>query len=172
MLSRFLKTYLIATSLAPVCLSLAYVSFERGSFWPVGVLFISIALLLGASSLKIIRLAQTRLESMRISVKKVRSADKEVIGFFVAYVLPLLFTKTVHLSVGAIFLFVFLLGFVIWGTHALQVNPLLGAFGFHFYETETDDGVTFILITKRKIINVKTINKVVLLTEYMVLEVL
>ena len=29
-----------------------------------------------------------------------------------------------------------LLLFVLWSTHAIQVNPVLGVMGFHFYEVE------------------------------------
>lgn len=171
MLSKIVKTYFVATSLAPVCFSLAYVSYQRGDFWPWGISCLAIALILGASSLKIIALAKSRLESLPVTVRKVKSSDKEVIGFFVAYVLPLLFAKIINVDIGAVALFVVLLGFVIWGTHSFQVNPLLGVFGFHFYEIETEDGISFVLVTKRKIVNAKNVGRVVQLTEYMVLEV-
>ena len=170
MLSNLIKTYFVATSLAPICFSLAYVSYHQKGSLLLVLLFISFAVLLGASSFKIINLAKNRLEVLNISIKKAKSTDKEVIGFFVAYVLPLIF-KDVNFDLGAIALFVILLGFVIWGTHAFQVNPLLGIFGYHFYEIDTESGVTFFLVTKKKIVNIRSISKVVQLSEYMVMEV-
>jgi hypothetical protein len=41
---------------------------------------------------------------------------------------------------------------------------------FHFYEVETKDGITFLLISRRTISNVKTIQHVVQLTEFGILE--
>jgi hypothetical protein len=63
-----------------------------------------------------------------------------------------------------------MLMFVLWSTHSLQVNPVLGMLGFHFYEVETKDGITFLMISRRKISNVKSIQYVVQLTEYGILE--
>jgi hypothetical protein len=60
--------------------------------------------------------------------------------------------------------------FVLWSTHALQVNPVLGLFGFHFYEIESIDGVTYLLISRRKISNVMSVRQVVQLSEYGLLE--
>lgn len=170
MLSRFLKTYLIATALSPVCFSLAYVVYQRSGLWPWSAALLAVAIVLGASCLGIVRIAKKSLEQMRISIKKAKSADKDVIGFFVAYVLPLFFSKTVNLDPSAMLLFVALLAFVIWGTHSVQVNPLLGVFGYHFYEVDSEDGITFLLVTRRKIVNVKSVTRVVQLTEYLILD--
>jgi hypothetical protein len=60
--------------------------------------------------------------------------------------------------------------FVLWSTHALQVNPVLGMLGYHFYEVETADGITYLMITKRKISNVLSVGHVVQLSEYGILE--
>jgi hypothetical protein len=170
MLSQLLKTYFVATALSPICFSLAYIAYQRNNNIELCLLFISIAILLGASSFKIIEIAKTKLEILSVSIKKAKSTDKEVIGFFVAYVLPIVF-KNSNFDVGSIAIFILLLAFVIWGTHSFQVNPLLGVFGYHFYEVDTESGITFVLVTKKKIVNVNSIGKVVQLTEYMVLEV-
>lgn len=170
MLSRLLKTYFVATALSPICFSLAYIAYQRKNNIELCILFVSIAVLLGASSFKIIELAKTKLEILPVTIKKAKSTDKEVIGFFVAYVLPIVF-KNSNFDAGSMTMFVLLLAFVIWGTHSFQVNPLLGVFGYHFYEVDTESGITFVLVTKKKIVNIKSIGKVVQLTEYMVLEV-
>lgn len=60
--------------------------------------------------------------------------------------------------------------FVLWSTHSLQVNPVLGLFGFHFYEVETADGITYLLISKRRINSAMAIKQVVQLSEYGILE--
>ncbi len=52
----------------------------------------------------------------------------------------------------------------------MQTNPVLGIFGFHFYEVETADGITYLLISRRRIGSVKSIQKVVQLGEFGILE--
>lgn len=170
MLNRIAKTFFVATTIAPICISLAYALWYRGMFWPQGLLVLCFALLLSVSCFDFIKKAKLRLESFPIKIKKAKSADKDVMGFFVAYVSPLLFAKTINIEPTAILLFIALLAAVVWGTHYIQVNPILGMFGFHFYEVESDDGITFLLITKRRIVNVKDISEVVQLTEYLILD--
>jgi hypothetical protein len=170
MFGKVVKTYFIATALAPVCFSLSYVISLKQGFWPWGLVTLSIALALGGSCVGIVNLAKRHLETMPVTIKKAKSADKDVIGFFVAYVLPLFFAKTVTLEPTAIFIFIALLAFVIWGTHSIQVNPLLGIFGYHFYEVDSESGISFLLVTKRKIVNVKSVTSVVQLTEYLILD--
>lgn len=170
MFGKIVKTYFIATALAPVCFSLSYVISLKHGFVPWGLVALAVAAVLGGSCLGIVNLAKKHLETMPITIKKAKSADKDVIGFFVAYVLPLFFAKTVTLEPTAIFIFIALLAFVIWGTHSIQVNPLLGVFGYHFYEVDSESGISFLLVTKRKIVNVKSVKNVVQLTEYLILD--
>lgn len=171
MLGVIVRVVLALTAAAPITISIAYIFATKDQNYRLAVVTAFACLLLGAFALQIIKMAGDSLEILPISIQKVKSADKEVIGFFVAYALPLLFKDRASLDVEAWLLAVGMLIFVLITTHSLQVNPVLGAFGYHFYEAETKDGITFLLISKRKINNVKSIGKVVQLSEYGVLEV-
>jgi hypothetical protein len=59
---------------------------------------------------------------------------------------------------------------VVWTTHSYHCNPILGVFGYHFYEVTADTNVTFILITQRTLRDCKAITQVVQLTDYIVLD--
>lgn len=171
MLGVIVRVVLALTAAAPITISLAYTFATKDHNYRLTAIAIFSCLLLGAFALQIIKMAGTRLEILPLSIQKVKSADKEVIGFFVAYALPLLFKNQAPVDMDAWLLAVAMLVFVLMTTHSLQVNPVLGVFGYHFYEAETKDGITFLLISKRKINNVKSINRVVQLSEYGVLEV-
>jgi hypothetical protein len=171
MLGVIVRIILALTAAAPITISLAYIFATKDQNYRFAAIAAFACLLLGTLALQIIKIAGKRLEILPISIQKVKSADKEVIGFFVAYALPLLFKSHASADIEAWFLAVGMLIFVLITTHSLQVNPVLGAFGYHFYEAETKDGITFLLISKRKINNVKSIGKVVQLSEYGVLEV-
>ena len=132
-------------------------------------MFVFIFILISSSALYVVNKSKDKLESLPIQIKKAKSADKEIMGFFVAYVLPILF-KDINVDVSTVFVFICFLAFVIWGTHSFQVNPLLGLLGYHFYDVDSEDGISFLLMTKRKIVNVKNISRVVQLTEYLVVD--
>ena len=170
MLGKPTRVLLALTAIAPVSVSLAYVFGARKGEWLLSVLAICACLILGIISSWIITEASARFERLPVVIKKVKSADKEVVGFFVAYALPLIFKGDAGLDFGAWMLAGAMLIFVLWTTHALHVNPVLGLLGFHFYEVETQEGVTYLMLTKRTINNVSSIKSVVQLTEYGILE--
>jgi hypothetical protein len=170
MLGRLVRVLLALTSIAPLAVSLAYVFAAKEHNVQWAVIAALSCVLLGAIALWIMDSAARRLEQLPIIIKKAKSADKEVIGFFIAYALPLIFRGEGTPDLGAWTVAAAMLLFVLWSTHALQVNPVLGLFGFHFYEVETVDGVTYLLISRRRISNVMSVTCVVQLSEYGLLE--
>ncbi len=170
MLGRLIRILLALTAIAPLSVSLAYIYAARDANVQYAVIAGLSCVLLGACSIWIIQTAQTKLERLPVVIKKAKSADKEVIGFFIAYALPLVFRGQSAPDLGAWIVAGAMLLFVLWSTHSLQVNPVLGMFGYHFYEVETSDGITYLLITRRKISNVLSLGQVVQLSEYGILE--
>jgi hypothetical protein len=169
MLGRLVRILLALTAIAPLSVSLAYVFASESQYlWAFAAAMV--CLLLGASALWVIREAGARLERLPIAIVKAKSADKEVIGFFVAYALPLVFRGQYAPDLAGWLVAGGMLLFVLWSTHAIQVNPVLGVLGFHFYEVEARGGITYLLISRKKISNVLAINHIVQLSEYGVLE--
>lgn len=170
MLGKLIRVLLALTSVAPIFISLAYILAARSKKISLAILALLFCVLLGYFAVKIIKKSQEKLEKLQISIKKAKSADKEVIGFFAAYALPLLFRGHDVPEIGAWVIAVIMLIFVLWTTHALQVNPVLGLFGYHFYEVETESGISYLMITKRKINNIQSVKNVIQLSEYGILE--
>ena len=170
MLGKPTRVLLALTAIAPVTISLSYVLGVRQGDWRLAVIACCVCVALGIISSWIITSASRDFETLPVVIKKVKSADKEVLGFFIAYALPLVFKGEAGPDLGAWVVAALMLIFVLWTTHALQVNPVLGLLGFHFYEVETLEGVTYLMITRRTINNVASISKVVQITEYGILE--
>ncbi len=170
MLGKFIRILFALTAIAPLSVSLAYIYAVHDHNIQYAAIAAFLCLLLGAFSRWVIDQSRRKLERLPISIKKAKSADKEVIGFFIAYVFPLIFRGQASAGIDAWIVVACLLLFVLWSTHSLQVNPVLGILGFHFYEVETADGITYLLITQRKISNVPSIKEVVQLSEYGILE--
>ena len=144
MLGRVFRMLFALTAIAPLSVSLAYVYAARESNIRLAVIAALACIALGGIACWIIGEAGKRLEKLPVTIKKARSADKEVIGFFVAYALPLVFRGEASIDFGAWIVAAAMLFFVLWTTHSLQVNPVLGLVGFHFYEVETADGITYL----------------------------
>ncbi|WP_438284240.1 hypothetical protein [Pseudomonas alabamensis] len=172
MLGKPTRVMLALTAIAPVSVSLAYIFASKNGDWLLAVWAICVCIALGVISSWIITQASLKFERLPVVIKKVKSADKEVLGFFIAYALPLIFKGGAGLDFGSWLLAAGMLVFVLWTTHALHVNPVLGLIGYHFYEVETQEGVTYLMLTRRTINNVSSINSVVQITEYGILEAL
>lgn len=171
MLGRLVRILLALTAVAPLSIPLAYLYARQQQFlW--AALALAGCLALGGLAWLIVVQAGRRLEPLPITIVKAKSADKEVLAFFIAYALPLIFRTppgTAPSLDGWLFAML-LLVFVLWSTHTLQVNPVLGLLGFHFYEAEAQGGITYLLITRREITHLKSIGHVVQIGEYGVLE--
>ena len=169
MLSKVAKFLLVSTSLAPVLLTMWFISFHREwnicDGWP----YLLIAALLVFVCFLILRFSKKEIASISIEIKEVQTADKEIVGFFLTYLVPLI---TSPLNFGwEVALFVGLLMFlVIFNSHTYHFNPLLGLLGYHFYEVKTVSGITYVLMTRMKINDCKDVKKVIQLTEYIVME--
>lgn len=170
MLSRLVRLLLALTAIAPISVSVAYSYATRAHNMQLAAIAALVCVLLGALSFAIIHRCQRDLERVPVKIEKAKNADKEVIGFFVAYALPLVFRGQASAELGEWVLAAGMLLFVLWSTNSLQVNPVLGLFGYHFYEVETQDKITFLLITRTKITKVSAIKEIVQLSEYGILE--
>ncbi len=165
---RFLpKLLLVATAFAPVMLTFAVV------FWFDGERKFAVGLLGGAAlaiiaCVTVINLAATQLSKNPVAIKTIKPADKEIVGFVLAYLLPLARGSQFDGVPMFVVLGVFFL--VVMTSNAYHTNPLLGLIGYHFYEITIED-VGYTLLSRRNLHNTKTIKTVVSLTDYMLLDV-
>ncbi|MBD3279906.1 hypothetical protein GF389_00060 [Candidatus Dojkabacteria bacterium] len=182
MLNKTSKFALVGTSLAPICVTLWFVTVcnkwnETQSFfenvkvnWHQGWEYLLTAVLMTAVCYMLIRLAGKKLEKLPIQIKAVKTVDKEIVGFLLVYLLPLINQSTNTVSIPVLIFIAIIFFIIIHNSHAYHFNPLLGFFGFHFYEVTIEGDITYVLITRRKISDCKSISQVVQLTEYMILE--
>lgn len=165
---RFLpKLLLVATAFAPVMLTFAAVSWFAGERNPAYGLLggVVVAVLMCVA---LINQSAKRLSANPVSIKSIKPADKEIVGFVLAYLLPLArgsqFTEVGMFVALAVFFL------VVMTSNAYHTNPLLGLIGYHFYEVTIED-VGYTLISRRNLHNTKSIKSVVSLTDYMLLDV-
>lgn len=170
MLSSLAKLMLAATSLAPVALVYAWVLYSdgrtRAALGLVGGAVALIVIMVG-----LLRHCREHLERSKFKVTSIEAADREYITFILLYLSPL-FTAQFgdlnwHVLVPTMVIFVL----VISTGYGYHFNPLLGLLGWHFYKVGTDEGVAYVLITKKELRSAKQCLTVGQLTEYIVIDI-
>ncbi|MBF0587457.1 hypothetical protein INT08_11240 [Prosthecochloris sp. N3] len=161
------KLLLVLTAFAPVMLTFAAV------YWFDNKQILALALVGGTillvfTCVTVIKLAASQLAKNPVIIKTIKPADKEIVGFVLAYLLPLARGSQFDGFPMLIVLGVFLL--VVMTSNAYHTNPLLGLIGYHFYEVTVED-VGYTLLSKRNLHNTRAIKTVVSLTDYMLLDV-
>jgi hypothetical protein len=171
MLSRFAKVLLVLTAFAPILFTVAFVQWRKGTFSPWGPTCIAVAALLSIICYLVLTAASQHLEKMPCRFASIKTADKEIVGFVLSYLVPL-----ANLSGGAFdpwtlaFVAVFFL-FIVATSHAYHFNPLMSVLGYHFYEVTDTGGVSYVLITRRSLYTARSAARVVQLSEYIILDV-
>lgn len=125
-------------------------------------------LLLFISCGLILRFAKSRLTKNSIEIKSIKSADLNMNVLIISYFLPCieLYKKDT----------IFLIGWLIALTITIIINkgtyyynPLMKFFGFKYFEVATKKEVTFLMISKKKLINASDITAYSQLTDYVIL---
>ncbi|GIV41554.1 MAG: hypothetical protein KatS3mg034_0864 [Vicingaceae bacterium] len=165
MFGKLVQIIFVFTSLSPVLLTFWFKEFKKNYNWCDGLIFLILALLLLLILYFIIKIANQKLEKIPIEIDEVSSADQESIIFIFTYLLPLLDVD------NSMILFLFaLFSIIVFTTNLYHFNPMLGILGYHQYEIKINGGTSFILITKKTLVNTKQIKHVVQLTNYIILE--
>jgi hypothetical protein len=184
MLNKLAKLALVSTALAPICLTLWFVeisgawqsslpwSANLAAHWHVGISYLMAALVLSGLCFGLVLLSASRqgLERLPVKIKSVKTVDKEIVGFLLVYLLPLINQGQNTISLPVLVFVAVLFFFIVYNSHAYHFNPLLGFFGYHFFEVTIEGDITYVLITRQNITDCKAVSQVVQLTEYMILD--
>ena len=153
-MNRFYKLRFAVTSMAPITGAYALNRFIEGQI-VLGIGFIVVALLLMLLCWALLTFAAKNQQTEPFHVKEVELADKEILAFLIAYLLPIISRESFDILAnplsGIFVLFILLL--CIYNSNAFHFNPLLAMVGYHFYEVKTESGIPYMLITRNTIRN-------------------
>jgi len=169
MLNWVSKLLLTSTALAPVLLVYAWVMYADSKNWTALGLVLLAAILVGIM-LWLLSYCQKHLERSTFKVTSIEAADREYITFILLYLAPLFTAEFSDLNLNILIPTVMIFILVISTGYGYHFNPLLGILGWHFYKVNTDEGVTYVLITKKQLRSAKQCLKVGQLTEYIVID--
>ncbi len=165
MLSKFLKIIMVLTSVSPVFFTLWFKEFSKQWHLNDGLVWFVLSIVLIIIAYIILQLSLKKLEKIPIEISNLASADKEVLAFIFAYLLPLIDIDFIMI----VFILV-LFTFVAFTTHIYHFNPIFGLFGYHFYEVTTSNGISYVLMSKRQIRNLNQVSEVILVSDYILID--
>lgn len=171
-MSRFGKLIFTATSLAPCCWAYSVNLWSNGASTDA-IIWLIIGLLLWLICWLIIVGAARWLSRQSFVTTKVKLADKEILAFLLAYLLPLLSSTPIAFKgdwMTAFYVYA-VIGACVVHSNAFTFNPLLASLGYHFYEIENDGSMTYLLLTKRVLNTSEITLTTVKFSEYIMVDV-
>jgi hypothetical protein len=168
--SRIVRLAFVLTSLAPIFLSLAFVSYWKSGISIQTIIMTCMALVLFFGCFLFAGYGATKLEVFSERVEAIKSADSEVLSFLFVYSFPFL-TKTEFLPNYPTSIYIAIVfGAILYNLNCLYFSPTLSILGYHLYEINLKNGITCVLLTKRTFRGVPNELRIVRLSEYVLLE--
>jgi hypothetical protein len=101
----------------------------------------------------------------------VKIADQAVLTFVLAYLWPLVFARITSVRLSVLLFVFLLLVVVVYHSKAYSFNPILAlVFRYHFYEVVTTGDFTYVVVSRREMINTRTPITGMQLSPYMVID--
>ena len=141
MLNGFARYALTASSVAPVCLTIAFLAYitDHSLMFYVSLGIVSFSVFLCYFIIK------TTLKISKTTTKNLTSvspADREITNYFLTYLFPLIAGKDTFMDWKIAAFFYISLFFYIKHSSSYSFNPIVSVlFGYKFYEAEDDTGV-------------------------------
>lgn len=169
MLNGFARFLIALAALSPVAVTWVIATSRSSGFGTTQVKVLAIGLVVALLCFLVLSQAEKRLTRVSFVVQEVKAVDSEVVAYVVAYLFPLLApaASVDYVSFGFVLL---ILAVVLSAAHAFTFNPLLTLFGYHFYEVKCATGVTYLLLSRDDVTDVKSVNAVGRLTNYLMLD--
>ncbi len=178
--SPLIRSLFTATSLAPIFLVYAALFLFDGEplftlnanrIWAAICLLAVIGCVYGCH--RILQFYATKVASGAMNIKSLKVASGSAVTFVVVYLLPLITRQVADLQPEVIVVVFILLAVLIYHSDAYLVNPLLALppFRYHFYEISTEEEVTYILVSRREILNTTESLEVKQISRFMFLDV-
>ena len=163
------KFFLTLSCISPVFLTYGYIACIHKDYY-ICISFCAAAIFTAISCLLTLRFVAYKTYAENINVTSFKPADKEISGYFVSYLMPLVSTTDAFYSeaIGIFFIVAFFI--FIFFSKSFYSNPILSLFRYKFYEVTIASGGCLLLITRKNMVNINDVKKVAYATTYTVVE--
>lgn len=167
---NFIKIALLITSISPILFTYGALYLKDNKV--VAFQLFGLAIVLAFLCKLILMLFKRKLPTSTIQISSVKIADQQVFAFIIAYLLPVVAKTSIDIDINVTACVLILILITIYQSDSYHFNPLLSIiFRYHFYEVTTSQNITYVLLTKKEIINTRKTIKFSKISEYMILDV-
>lgn len=170
-MTKLAKLLLVLTSTAPILLTLAFVEYITKKNWGIIVPLVLLVLLFTTFCFYVLSQAPKKLEVFKVDSISIKPADNEIVGFVLAYLVPILNASYNEVNFTLMGFIYSLFVVIAWNSNAYHFNPILGVLGFNAYEVTTKENITYVLLTRQTIRSNADVTSVCQLTQYMLLDI-
>lgn len=191
MLNKFSRFILTASSVSPVCGTVAFLVWvkrepntwdllEHLSSWELHqdekLFLISLMLFIFSIILFPIVFHYAKKEERwkhprEIRIASVKSKNAEMTSYLLGYLFPLIAGGDLFSNIEIALFFYVIMFFAVWFSDSYGFNPILALFKYKFYEAESEIGIGLTLISKGPIHNLDKDMSMVQLTDYAYMQV-
>lgn len=157
--------------LTPFLLAIGVVKvLEKNYRMAIIILLISLIMILAQIILK--KYAQEHLVPKKVNVIKIiRNNDSWISIMYITYFAPFVNMITGSNVNFSTWLLILIGALLVIASHKGLDNPILKLMRYRSCTIETEHGVDYTLLTKRDVRNINTVNKIICLSEYILMEV-
>lgn len=169
MLSKLATFLLTATAFAPALLVYAWL-WTTQCYYVEAIYSVTACLTLVLLCLGLMAYAKKHLAVITYTPTSIETADSEIMNFLLIYLLPLITRDLATYNWQAWIVIAFIFCIVVAASYSYHFNPLLVIFQFHFYKVSDKDGMSYVLITKNRLVKANTPLNVGRLSEYVLID--
>lgn len=173
MLSNLLNFLFIASAYSPILLIYWVVSVIKTNCYKTHWIFLLIFLAILLLCWSILYLIKRKLTRNSIEIRSLKSVDNNFKLMIVSYTLPCvdLFTQDPLSLYNWFALIVLFILFIFMSKGSFYYNPILKfVFGYRYYEIQTKEGLSCILLSQKKLINTSQVKTYSQLTDYVIID--
>ena len=168
-MGKIAKFMLATTAFGPVLLTYAVVSILNCAYWQAAA-FVAACVGLVLLCVAMLHFAKTRLQPHSYTTATVEIADNQVFSLLLIYLLPLITRDLATYNWFAWIVITVLFCVVVAAGYGYHFNPLLVLLRYHFYKVTEKNGISHVLVTKRRIYKTGEKLNVARLAEYVLIE--
>ena len=169
MLSSISRFLFAMAAISPVALVWAIVDWERNGLGLAQLVVLLFGVTIGVICWLLLLLSHKHLTKVSFTAIEIKAVDNEVVAYVVTYLFPLVAPESSRGIIGQIAV-ILVLAIVLATSNAFTFNPLLTIMGYRFYEVKSSSGVTYLLVSKSDITDVKRIRNIGRLSRHLLLQ--
>lgn len=161
MFSKLIKFIMATSAIAPVGICYAIVGYIQGenTTYVFCLASIMMMIIIIAIVCLIITKGNMFLSTYDFKINSLEVADNESLSIIILYFLPLFENNINSLNWLATVPFTIIVAIIIWSSSGHHFNPIFRILGWHYFKVGTEEGITYVMISKRRFSSVRQNSK-------------